>query len=477
MALHTNSIRERSRTLPARAAAIALLTFTTTLALALSPGAFAAASTSYAAYLGGPAHSSFAADATSFTSTNAAAAHSIWNWSPVRKGNKSTYLDASPITNNGIVYLGAETGDFYAISAATGHTRWRKKLAYTNCNNAGIVSSATVAPDPITGTLTVYVGGGDHYLYALNAATGTTIWRTLIGESTPTYYNWSSPTVADGYVYYGVSTACDAPGYDGVVALNQETGVETGAYFTSGSATVEGASVHTSVAVAADGSVFASTGNDNGASMTDSTAIVKLAEGTLTRLDGYQIPGLIGQNLDFMASPTLFMAGATPMVGACDKNGIFYALSQADLTAPVWTTQVGTPPTPQSLSFCGDAAAYDGAHLFVGANFCALSMPTCTNSAAPGSMYELDPTTGAIIWYTALSSGPVVGGVSLDGSGVLAVPTYNTTTGAQSAVYLMNAATGTILRTIRYRGPIFAQPVFANGALFIAGPSLQAYQP
>jgi outer membrane protein assembly factor BamB len=445
--------------------------------LAFSANAFAAASTSYSAYLGGPAHSSYAADATSFTIGNTAAAHSIWNWSPVRKGTKSTYLDASPITNNGIVYIGAETGDFYAITAATGHTKWRKKLPYNNCSNLGIVSSATVAPDPIRGMPTVYVGAGDHYLYALNAATGATVWRTLIGENAATYYNWSSPTVANGYVYYGVSTACDAAGYDGVVALNQENGVETGQYFTSGSATVEGASVHTSVAVAGDGSVFVSTGNDNGASTTDSTAIIKLAEGTLTRMDGYQIPGLVGQNLDFMASPTLFMAGTTPMVGACDKNGIFYALNQADLTAPVWTTQLGTPPTPLSLSFCGDAAAYDGADLFVGANFCAASMPTCTNTTAPGSMYELDPTTGAIVWYTALDSGPVVGGVSLDGKGILAVPTYDSTSGARSAVYLMNAATGAILRTIRYRGPIFSQPVFANGALLIAGPSLQAYVP
>jgi outer membrane protein assembly factor BamB len=469
------SIRARSRTASVHATAIALLAFTS--ALALSANAFAATSTNYTAYLGGPAHTSYAADATSFTTANAAAAHPIWNWSPVRKGKKSTYLDASPITNNGIVYIGAETGDFYAITAATGSTKWRKKLPDSDCNNSGIVSSATVAPDPITGTLTVYVGAGDHYLYALNAATGATIWRTRIGENDPTYYNWSSPTVADGYVYYGVSTACDVAGYDGVVALNQETGVETGVYYTSGSATVEGASVHTSVAVADDGSVFVSTGNDNGASTTDSTAIVKLAEGSLTRLDGYQIPGLVGQNLDFMASPTLFTAGLTPMVGACDKNGTFYALRQADLTAPVWTTQLGTPPTPQSLSFCGDAAAYDGAHLFVGANFCAASMPTCTNTTAPGSMYELDPTTGAIVWYTALSSGPVVGGVSLDGSRVLAVPTYNITSGAQSAVYLMNSATGAILRTIRYRGPIFSQPVFANGALLIAGPSLQAYLP
>jgi outer membrane protein assembly factor BamB len=197
--LPTHSTRARGCTASVRATAIALLAFTSTLAL--SANAFAAASTSYASYLGGSAHSSYAADATSFTTANAAAAYSIWKWSPVRKGKKSTYLDASPITNNGTVYIGAETGDFYAITAATGHTKWRKPLPYNNCNNSGIVSSATVAQGPITGTLTVYVGAGDHDLYALNAATGATIWRTLIGANDPTYYNWSSPTVANRYVY------------------------------------------------------------------------------------------------------------------------------------------------------------------------------------------------------------------------------------------------------------------------------------
>jgi hypothetical protein len=111
--------------------------------------------------------------------------------------------------------------------------------------------------------------------------------------------------------------------------------------------------VYTAAAVATDGSVFITTGDDNGASTNDSTSIVKLAGGTLVRLDGYQVPGVIGQNSDFNASPTLFMAGTTPMVGACNKNGTFYALKQADLSAPVWTRQLGIPPAPGSLAFCG----------------------------------------------------------------------------------------------------------------------------
>jgi outer membrane protein assembly factor BamB len=416
----------------------------------------------YPAYLGGPAHTSYVPGATTFTVANASGTSSIWKLTTLGG------FDASPVVNAGIIYIGSENGDFYAIHASTGVVKWTKKLKISNCSSSGIVSSATVAKDPVTGKLTVYVGAADHYLYALSAATGATVWRTLIGGTTVNYYNWSSPSLANGYVYYGVATACDTAGDDGMVALNQHTGAQVGRYYTSGSPTVEGASVYTSAAVAPDGSVFISTGDDNGASTNDSTAIVKLAEGTLTRLGGYQIPGLAGLNMDFNASPTLFMAGTTPMVGACDKNGVFYALEQSDPSTPVWTRQLGIPPASGTLAFCGGSAVWDGTDLFVGAD-----APTA--SSPPGSMYELDPSSGEVLWETPLGTGPVVGSPSLDGSGVLAVPTYSSK--GMNAVFLIDEGSGAILRTISYRGPIFGQPVFADGELLVAGTTLQAYVP
>jgi polyvinyl alcohol dehydrogenase (cytochrome) len=446
-----------------RAVAAALGAVAVIAALAAAGGADAATITDYPAYLGGPAHTSYAPAATIVTVANAGGIHSLWTWKP------PGYLNASPIVSAGVIYIGSENGSFYAIKASTHRVKWTRKLTIANCSKAGTVSSATVANDPVTGKAIVYVGAADHYLYALNAATGATIWRTLIGGTSTVYYNWSSPTIANGYLYYGVATDCDNAGSDGVVALNQHTGAQTGRYYTSGSATVDGASVYTSAAVAPDGSVFITTGDDNGASTQDSTAIVKLAEGSLTRLGGYQITGLAGLNLDFNASPTLFMAGNTAMVGACDKNGVFYALQQADLSAPVWTQQLSIPPAPGSLAFCGDSAVYDGTVLYVGAD-------ARTPSDPPGSIYALDPATGAVLWETALSTGPVIGSPSLDGSGVLAVPTYNSK-GGTSAVYLVDKSNGLILRTITYSGPIFAQPVFANGELFVAGATLQAYIP
>jgi outer membrane protein assembly factor BamB len=433
------------------------------VAVASIAGMVAAATlNSYSAYLGGPAHDSYVPSATTITVANAGSVHSIWKVSALGRFN------ASPTVFHGIIYIGAENGRFYAINATSGAVKWTKALTISNCSSSGIVSTATVAKDPVSGVLTVYVGAADHYLYALNAATGKTIWRTLIGGTSTAYYNWSSPTIANGYLYYGVATACGNAGADGEAALNQQTGAQTGVYYTSGTPTVNGASVYTSAAVAPDGSVFITTGDDNGASTHDSTAIVKLAKGTLTRLGGYQVPGQVGKNLDFNASPGLFADGSTAMVGACDKNGVFYALSQSDPSIPVWTYQLGIPAAPGALAFCGGSAVYDGSDLFVGADASSTMSP-------PGSMYEL--TAGGVkVWETPLSTGPVLGTPSLDGSGVLAVPTYNST-GGKSAVYLIDKTNGKILRTISYSGPVFAQPVFADGELLVAGATLQAYTP
>ncbi|HEY2638407.1 MAG TPA: hypothetical protein VGI66_00795 [Streptosporangiaceae bacterium] len=61
---------------------------------------------------------------------------------------------------------------------------------------------------------------------------------------------------------------------------------------------------------------------------------------------------------DFGASPMLF----GPDVGACDKNGIFYAVRQSTMTA-AWEKQVSGTSGP--VTGCIAAAAYDGHHLFI----------------------------------------------------------------------------------------------------------------
>ena len=131
----------------------------------------------------------------------------------------------------GRVYIGAESGGFYALKEATGAVVWSRQLdtePNTTCPARGITSTAAVKPDPVTGTSTVYVSGA-RYLYALNAATGAVVWKTEIGPPSlanpDAYYNWSSPTVAGGHIYTGLSSSCDNPLIrGGLVELDQHTG-------------------------------------------------------------------------------------------------------------------------------------------------------------------------------------------------------------------------------------------------------------
>ena len=191
----------------------------------------------------------------------------------------------------------------------------------------------------------------------------------------------------------------------------------------------------------------------------------------------WQIPHNAALDSDFGASPTLFSAvlpGSTkpvPMVGACSKDGTYYALDADDLSAgPVWSIQVAGDGAE-----CISADAWNGKDLFFG-------MPrTKVNGVLQnGAISEVDPATGATLWITPLP-GQVWGSPSLDGSGVLAVPTYGTT-GAQG-VYLVDAGSGTILAGLTEGTDActseYSQPVFADQYVFMAtlGCGLIAYEP
>src|SRR5215470_13809451 len=220
-------------------------------------------------YLHGPQHSSVS-PATAFTPSNAASATQVWHWQPpVIPGKPAPLLEASPAVAAGRVYIGAESGGFYALNEATGAVVWSRQLDTEpkgTCPAQGITSTAAVAPDPVTGTSTVYVSGARH-LYALNAATGAVVWKTEIGPpslaSPDAYYNWSSPTVAGSHIYTGLASGCDNPLIrGGLVELGQHTGQVQHTWHSVPAGSV-GGSIWSSAAATASGSdVWVSTGNE-----------------------------------------------------------------------------------------------------------------------------------------------------------------------------------------------------------------------
>jgi outer membrane protein assembly factor BamB len=428
-------------------------------------------------YLYSLSHASDNTAATTITPGNAADLEAAWTFHP--KAAPATKLGgffSSPTVYDGVIYIGARNGYFYAINESTGKVIWDEFIGYVThktCGAEGFTSTATVAPDPTTGDLTVYVYGASGYLYALNAANGTNVWPpAVVAIPSPTkndYYAWSSPMVADGNIYVGISSQCDVPLVRaGLDEFSQASGTLGTTYWTTPAGT-RGASIWSSPAT--DGSsVFVTTGNGVAAT-SEGYAVIKLNM-TLSKRQGIWMVPVKERVMDsdFGGSPGIWTAplGGTPteMVGACNKNGIFYAFNAAHLAAgPVWKLRIGNPST-KGPGECDAAPVFDGTNLYLASNGTKID-----GTAYEGSVRMVDPADGTIAWQTGLT-GAVIGSPTMDGAGVLAAASFTSTT-SQNGVFLIDAATGQILNTLSYgTSSTFAQPVFADNYLFVASTRL-----
>jgi len=413
------------------------------------------ATTGWAAYLGGPLHHSYSAAETSITPARTRRLVLEWHAMP-----GDDFL-ASPTVADGAVFIGSSSGWFYKLSMTTGKVLHRIFLGYQpseTCGGLGTVATATVGLDPRTHQETVYVSGADGYLYALNAQNLRPRWKAVIALPSATvsdYFDWSPPTVANGRIYIGISSNCDDPLIRGGLAgYYQTTGKRFATFYTVPSGDI-GGSIWSSVAVAPNGDVFASTGNgpETDQLLGSSESLLKLTP-ALHLLAAFQVPSAqVDQDSDFGGSPVLFGRD----VGACNKNGLFYALKQSTMTL-AWEKRISAPAV--SATICAAAPVYNGGALFLAGTAFRIN-----GILYGGSVQERNPATGALRWVTGLPNG-VIGSPSMDGGGVIAVGTYDTTT-TPNATYLLSAGTGTILRTL-VQGTAFAQSVFADDWLFCA---------
>jgi outer membrane protein assembly factor BamB len=439
--------------------------------LAATSPAKVVATTNWPAYLGGSLHSSFNRAERVITPANVKRLVLKWHFvgdPPTFRNQPPPGYQSSPTVYDGAVFIGSATGWFYKLNALTGAVMAKRYIGFIpgrSCGSsgAGFVDTATVAIDKTTGKPMVYVAGAGEVMFAMYASNLGVKWRSVIAVPSKVvsdYYQWSSPTIANGRIYIGISSHCDKPLVPGgLVAFNQATGARTGRFYSLPRPRV-GGSVWSSAAVGSAGDIYISTGNPQSrqGDPASSDAIVQLAPKTLRPLATFAVPkSQVIPDGDFGSSPTLFGR----YVGACNKNGIYYALDRVKLRL-AWWKQIGAPAS-QQLGFgrCIASAAYDGQHLYIGADQVRVHGQTYD-----GSLTELNPATGRRIWVTGLPNA-VLGTPSLDGAGVIAVGTFDFTS-TPNAIYLVNAANGEILRTLLTGGYDFAQSVFADGRLFAA---------
>ena len=178
-----------------------------------------------------------------------------------------------------------------------------------------------------------------------------------------------------GHVFEGIGASCDDQKVrGGVVEINQHTGAVQHTWYDAPQGK-KGATVWSSQA--ADGtSVWVTTGSpdETGTAIYDAYSIIRLNESTLAKTGQWTAPNTLTSDLDFGSSPTLFSATlsgvSTPMIGACNKNGNFYALRQSALSAgPVWSRAVGlTGGTGTGACITSAAWDFQLKRLFVASN-------------------------------------------------------------------------------------------------------------
>jgi outer membrane protein assembly factor BamB len=148
------------------------------------------------------------------TSTAPSTNPTLWSYDTQHAG-----MISSPAVVKGLVYVGSQSNDVYALDAATGTVEW---TAYTIGGPKGIPRGVSSSPAVDDGV--VYVGSDYVYFYAFDAMTGHQLWNYSIGSGA---YK-SSPVVCSGIVYIGASSG-------ELFALNAKTGTLNWTYTTGGS--------------------------------------------------------------------------------------------------------------------------------------------------------------------------------------------------------------------------------------------------
>jgi serine/threonine protein kinase len=118
-------------------------------------------------------------------------------------------INSSPVVADGVVYVGSDDGNLYALNSTNGTKLWAFSTGKKIISSPAVTRSA------------VYVGSEDSKFYAINISTGTLYWPPFLTGGRID----SSPVVANGVVYVGSND-------ESLYAIDASTGKEFWAPFT-----------------------------------------------------------------------------------------------------------------------------------------------------------------------------------------------------------------------------------------------------
>jgi polyvinyl alcohol dehydrogenase (cytochrome) len=463
-------VRNRQSLLTAAGVAVAVLVAGVTVLVSgvFRSGSHSNGSGTWTMFMGGFAHTGFAADETSITPANV---HKLKpHWDVI---GKATISDQATL-DDGSLYWGSWDGYEHATVAATGEELWRTFLGEEtdpNCAppHVGIGSTAAIGSVRLQGSRTklVFVGGGDGSVYALRASTGEIVWSRNFGSPKQGWFIWSSPALYRGSIYIGVASTGACPLVRGaLVKLDAATGA-TQARFETVEKGCIGATIWSSPTIdTATGTVYATTGNQGGGCTNRepyAESMLQFSASDLRLEQSWRIPKKeLAPDGDFGATPTLFTGSIdgkpTKLVGAVNKNGIYYAFRRGAIAAgPVWqTSRLSIYPVSVASS------AWDGHHLYVASVQTTIAGRSCT-----ASIRAVDPSTGKFVWQKCAPGGDAdapltaIPGVVFEAAG--------------SNLYGLSTSTGETLFKFHAYHWFYAPAMVAGGTLYIGNTDGRLY--
>jgi polyvinyl alcohol dehydrogenase (cytochrome) len=363
-------------------------------------------------------------------------------------------VTATPTVVNRTVYVGSWDGYFYALAFGSGALRWKFKLdpqpavvpvpgqPRPSDSDGGLVTSSAWFEPAGPGHPPLVIFGGGFTLYALVAHTGQLFWKyeyTGRPDLPPDPVHdgtriFSSPVVADGKVFFGVSVdgALGHRGY--IAAADLVTGTPAWEYQTdtdgSGNVPNDGCGNVWSSGSLVPGSgavVFDTSDCESSNKPPLSESIL-----SLSTTDGHLLWSMKPQRVDpgcdydFGATVNIGLdnSGMATFLGVGGKDGTYYSLDPAT-GALRWSTNVVFGG--QAGGFIG-TAAYDGSHVVGSTALGDFGGPLC-DSANPRDQsfqeptaHSFDPAAGGVLWQragvpsfapTTLSGGMAFNGLAL----------------------------------------------------------------
>ena len=147
---------------------------------------------------------------------------------------------------------------------------------------------------------------------------------------------------------------------------------------------------------------------------------------------------------------------AHDMVGAADKDGMYYAFDRANLAqGPLWSSTIakggGCPECGQgSVS----TSAWNGNAILAGGGIITIKGNSCA-----GSLQAIDPATGAFKWQDCFTNGAVMGPViGVPGLAVVGEGTH---------LLIVSSTTGQTLFNYTLNSRIWSPASISNGVLYI----------